>query len=616
MFALKLNEIKKMYSTRTVFENVTAGIESGEKIAIVGPNGVGKSTLLKILTGELRPESGTVVWDKGISAERIGLMTQQAVWEPNETVQEYVRRARAGLLSVEREMREIEVLLSGDVISREINDLMSRYGTLQEQFEAEGGYTYEREVERMLGEVGLPEAVWSTEVAKASGGQKTRAQLARLLLQEPQVLLLDEPTNHLDAETMDWLEDVIRTFAGTVITVSHDRYFLDQVATRILELSPEGLGSYLGNYSAYVEAKELERRQQQLAYDKQQAEMKKLEDTIRMFRGWFHSAEANAKGMGALAPYIKAAAKTHVARMRSKERQLERLHDNKVSRPKEAQSIHAKFETEDRLGNRVFLLEDVAVRFGERELYRDVSVAVERGERIALVGPNGIGKSTLLKVITGELEPSEGAVKRAPQARIGYFGQEVDRLDRERTVLEEILDIDGMKQSDARTTLAWFLFRGEEINKKIGVLSQGEKCRVAFVKLYFSGANVLVLDEPTNYLDISAREKIEDALLNFPGTLLLVSHDRYMVQRLATQLLLFEPGKVSHFAGSLDEWTETKRMRAQSPEEQKREEQRMILQMQMSLLADRLADRHAKEEERMEIQAELNRVQEELRLYM
>ncbi|MGB8954239.1 MAG: ABC-F type ribosomal protection protein, partial [Tumebacillaceae bacterium] len=555
MFALKLNDVKKMYSTRTVFENVTMGIEYGEKVAIVGPNGVGKTTLLKVLTGELRPESGSVAWDKGISVDQIGLLTQQAVWEPQETVYEFVRRSRTGLLSLEKEMREIEVLLSSDVISREINDLMDQYGTLQEQFEAQGGYTYEREIERVLGEVGLPEAVWGTELANASGGQKTRAQLARLLLQEPQVLLLDEPTNHLDAETMDWLEGVIRKFAGTVITVSHDRYFLDQVATRILELSQEGLASYAGNYTAYVEAKELERRQQQLAYDKQQAEMKHLEETIRMFRGWFHSAEANAKGMGAMAPFLKAAAKTHVARMRSKERQLERLQDNKASRPKDVQSIHVKFDTEDRLGNRVFLLEDVAVRFGERELYRDVSVAVERGQRLALVGPNGIGKSTLLKVITGELEPSEGVVKRAPQARIGYFGQEVDRLDPEKTVLQEILDIDGMKQSDARTTLAWFLFRGEDVSKKIGMLSQGEKCRVAFVKLYFSGANVLVLDEPTNYLDIPTRERIENALLNFPGTLLLVSHDRYMVQRLATQLLLFEPGKVAHFAGSLDEWT-------------------------------------------------------------
>ena len=616
MLLLKLNDVKKMYSTRTVFENVTVGIESGEKVAIVGPNGVGKTTLLKVLTGELRPESGTVTWDKGISVDRIGLLTQQAVWEPQETVYEFVRRSRMGLLSVEQEMREIEVLLSSDVISREINDLMDRYGTLQEQFEAQGGYTYEREIERVLAEVGLPEAVWGTELVYASGGQKTRAQLARLLLQEPQVLLLDEPTNHLDAETMDWLEDVIRKFAGTVITVSHDRYFLDQVATRVLELSQEGLASYAGNYTAYVEAKELERRQQQLAYDKQQAEMKHLEETIRMFRGWFHSAEAKAKGMGGATPFLKAAAKTHVARMRSKEQQLERLQENKVSRPKDVQSIHVKFDTEDRLGNRVFLLEDVAVRFGERELYRDVSVAVERGQRIALVGPNGIGKSTLLKVITGELDPSEGMVKRAPQVRIGYFGQEVDRLDPEKTVLQEILDIEGMKQSEARTTLAWFLFRGEDISKKIALLSQGEKCRVAFVKLYFSGANVLVLDEPTNYLDIPARERIENALLNFPGTLLLVSHDRYMVQRLATQLLLFGPGKVAHFAGSLDEWTDTKRMRAQSPEEQERVERRMILQMELSRLADRLADRHVKEEERMEIHAEMNRVQEVLRFYM
>ena len=610
MFALKLNDVKMMYSTRTVFENVTVGIEYGEKVAIVGPNGVGKTTLLKVLTGELRPESGSVSWDKGISVDQIGLLTQKAVWEPEDTVYEFVRRSRAGLLSVEREMREIEVLLSSNIISREINDLMEQYGTLQEQFEAQGGYTYEREIERVLSEVGLPEAVWGTELAIASGGQKTRAQLARLLLQEPQVLLLDEPTNHLDAETMDWLAERVRAFPGTVLIVSHDRFFLDRVASRILELRPHGLGSYPGNYTAYVQAKELERRTQQLLYDKQQAEMKHLEETISMYKRWFHLAHNAAEGSGA-----RAKAKKHITKMRSKERQLERLQENRVERPREVDSIHVRFESEERLGNRILLLENVAVRYGECELYRGVHVSVERGERIALVGPNGAGKSTLLKVITGESAPATGTVKRSPQVRIGYFGQEVDQLDRERSILQEVMEIDGLTQGEVRTLLASFLFRGEEVHKKIGTLSQGERCRVAFVKLLFSGANVLVLDEPTNYLDIPARERIESALAGFPGTVLLVSHDRYMVQRLATQLLLFEAGGVTHFTGGWQEWEEHRQALRISPQEQQRAEQRSLLQMELSVLADRMADPLTKSDERAEIQERLHQVQEELRGY-
>ncbi|WP_198299637.1 ribosomal protection-like ABC-F family protein [Tumebacillus avium] len=607
MLVVKMIGLKKMFVTRTVFENLEASIAWGEKVAIVGPNGVGKTTLLNMLTGTEAPDAGAIVWDPQIDPKRIGLLTQQIQLQDGETVREFVRGARPELLAVEREMRQIETEMSKD-ISREImaEELVSRYGTLQERFEAQGGYTFDSELDRVLQEVGLSAEVWETELKAASGGQKTRAQLAKLLLGEPQVLLLDEPTNHLDAETMDWLEDAIRSFAGTVVTVSHDRYFLDRIATRILELSPQRIGSYPGNYTAYQEQKEVERRTQQVQYQKQQVEMQHLEELIGMYKKWYIRAH-NAGGGS------KKRTKGHISRMRNKEKQLERLQAQKVEQPKELQSIQLSFDSGDKLGNRLFLVENAAVRFGERTLYTGVNFAVERGARMALVGPNGIGKSTLLKVLTGDLAPMEGTVKVSPQVQIGYFGQEVDRLDPEKSILEEVLELDTLTQAEARTVLAGFLFRGEAVFKKIGTLSQGEKCRVAFVKLYFSGANVLVLDEPTNYLDIPARQRVEQALENFPGTLLLVSHDRYMVQRLATQLLLFQPGQVTHFDGGWQAWQEHQERRRFTPEELALQERRMILQMELSRLAEKLDNPQSRPEERERAAVQLTSVQGLLR---
>lgn len=603
MYALKMIDLKKTFVTHTVFENVNAGVAFGERVGLVGANGVGKSTLLQLLTGELQPDSGSVVWDKAMSAERVGLLTQTAEFTTGETVRDYVRRAKPRLLTIEQELRGIEARLQ-EADTSEIDGLMERYGVWQEQYEGLGGYTYDRDVERVLQEVGLVEAVWDHELASASGGQKTRAQLARLLLQEPQLLLLDEPTNHLDAETMDWLEGMLRQFAGTVLIVSHDRYFLDLVATRILELRQDGIGSYPGNYTAYLEQRGVERRTQHLAYQKQQVEIKHLQEQIGMYRKWFHLAHEYGN---------RDFANLHIKRSRSKERRLEVLEANKIDRPTDGPSIKLNFDTQDRLGNRIFQVEDVAVRFGERELYKNVRFAVERGECLALVGANGIGKSTLLKVLTGQLQPTEGTVKSSPQVRIGYFGQEVDALDPDKTILQEVLQVDGLNQTDARTLLACFLFRGEEVFKKIGLLSQGQKCRVAFVKLYFSGANVLVLDEPTNYLDIASRERVEEALSNFPGTVLLVSHDRYMIQRLATGLLLFKPGVVTHFPGTFDEWQHRQDQRGQSPQDLECKQRRMILQMQLSRLAEQHSDPYAKNEERLLIEGQMNRIQADLR---
>lgn len=604
-FAFKTVQVKKSFQTRLVFEQLSAEIAHGEKVALVGPNGVGKTTLLQIITGALPADEGAVVWNPDISRERIGLLTQQAVFAEGETVWEFVRRARSTLIELEQGMRNIEERLAEPVASQEIDQWMQQYGVMQQSYEELGGYGYDHQVKRVLEEVGLAEEVWQTEALSVSGGQKTRAQLARLLLQSPQVLLLDEPTNHLDAETMDWLERMIRQFVGTVVIVSHDRYFLDRVATRVLELRADGIGSYPGNYTAYRAAKELERRTQQMAYRKQQAEIKALEEAIQRFRRWYDLAH-DAAGKS---PGRRAAAKVHIRRMWNKQKQLDRVLERKVSLPQEASSASIHFEESGRLGNRVFLLEDVAVRFGERCLYQGVHVGIERGQRIGLIGPNGIGKSTLLKVLTGELAPTEGVVKHGPSVRIGYFGQEVDKLDPDKTILDEMMAIEGLRESEARLVLAGFLFRGEAVFRKIGSLSQGEKCRVAFVKMYFSNSNVLVLDEPTNYLDIQTRERVEEALLHYPGTLLLVSHDRFMMNKLATQLLLFEPGKVTHYPDTMQAWTEHREKSKRTPAQVQREERKLLLQMELSRLVDRLHDPQVPHEERARIREQMDDVQ-------
>ncbi|MDB5085313.1 MAG: hypothetical protein JWN30_2199 [Bacilli bacterium] len=609
MHLLKVNQLKKQFSDRILFEHVSVGIAHGDKIGLIGENGVGKTTLFNLLIGAEKPDEGEVQWQLGFDKERIGFLTQQLTIHPGETMQTYIRRGKTELHNVERELRLLEQHLASE-FNASNEELLSQYGTLQETFEKLGGYELDHQVERVLKEVQLDEHLWQIELAHASGGQKTKVQLARILLQQPDLLLLDEPTNHLDHETMDWLREFLLQFTGTVLIVSHDRFFLDQVVSRILELTPTGIASYTGNYTAYKQAREIELRTQQAAFQKQQTEIQQLEEAIQTFQTWFHRAHRTA-GQN---DFARSAAKTHVTRMRNKERQLERIREHKIEPLREPSTLSVKYDTHDKIGNQLLKLEGISVRFGQHDLFRDVSVTVKRGDKIALIGQNGSGKSTLLKIIMGEQLPAAGVVRTNPGVRIGYFGQELDRLDPNHTILQEILQVDGVRQTNARTILSCFLFRGEDVFKPIRSLSQGEKCRVAFVKLYFSGANILILDEPTNYLDIPSRERIESALVQFPGTILLVSHDLYMVQRLATQLLLFKEGTILHFDGTYRDWLDLQAKRTLPEECRQREEQRLILQMELSRWAEKVDNTHTSKEEREQAMDQLNVVQGKLKL--
>ncbi|WP_331436854.1 ribosomal protection-like ABC-F family protein [Gordoniibacillus kamchatkensis] len=443
-----------------------------------------------------------------------------------------------------------------------------RYLAALDRYMEADGYVWEAEAERTLLQMKLGPELWHMPFETLSGGQKTRAQLARLLVRKPKLLVLDEPTNHLDSDTLLWLEQWLDAYPGTVLFVSHDRAFLDRIATSIYELSAKGGVKYPGGYTKYREQKELERREQEALYRKQQLAREALLESIRMYAEWYRQADRDAGKQSEVkitASYYKARATKHTSRLRAKEKELERLESEAVQKPRDAAQLKVRFETSEFRAQTLLRLEGVRFAWTAdgKELLRGLTMAVERGDRLAVLGRNGAGKSTLLKLLIGQLQPTSGAFLRSPQTRIGYFSQELELLAPEETILDSLLAIPDMTQSTARTLLGCFMFGGDDAFRRIGSLSMGEKCRVAFLRLYFSGANLLVLDEPTNYLDVDTRERVEEALERYPGALVLVSHDRYLVRRLADRLL-FLPGDGSSelFEGGLAEYEEAVNRRA------------------------------------------------------
>jgi ATP-binding cassette, subfamily F, member 3 len=581
MFIVKVDGLKKMFGSRILFDQVSVGIREGERIGLIGANGVGKTTFLNILYGMEQPDAGEIRWKAGFTKDKIGFLSQQIRFTAGDTIKDFVQRANTKLFEIEKQLRTIEKNLATGSIQQQ-QDVLQTYGYLQEQFEQLDGYNLEYKVEKVLKEVNLDAHLWDHDIASLSGGQKTKAQLARILLQQPEFLLLDEPTNHLDQETMLWMRNILNNYPGTILIVSHDRHFLDQVATSILELSASGMSSYSGNYSDYKRTRELKIRTQQALYQKQQTQIRQLEEAIRTYQSWYQRAH-KAAGQN---DFARSAAKAHVTRLHNKERQLERIRSQQVKAPRQASVLSVQYDTKDKLGSHLLHVEQLAMQYGQQTLFKNVSFTIQRGAKIALIGSNGVGKSTLLQILLSLKQPTEGSVYINPGIRIGYFVQELDHLDPDKTILEEVQQIEGVGVAHARTILACFLFKEEDVFKPIGSLSQGEKCRVAFVKLYFSGANLLILDEPTNYLDIPSREQIERALQHFPGTILLVSHDQYMVERIATELLLFQEETVRHFKGTYKEWIEFKTKQLYAPEELQVIEQKTLLQMELSKLSD------------------------------
>jgi len=522
----------KYYGAQDVFWDVSLRIEPGDKIALMGPNGAGKSTLLRVISGAEEPSAGRVHRKRGL---RIGYLPQEAELVGERTLWEEMRRCFAHLQRLESELRQLERRMATERAP------LDRYSALLEQFERQGGYTYETRIRQVLAGLGFTETDFQRPLNEFSGGEGTRARLAQLLLQSPDLLLLDEPTNHLDLHAIEWLESWLATWPGSLVVVAHDRYFLDKVVDRVWDLTFGKLEVYPGNYSTYVQLRQERTERHRREYEAQQTFVARTEEFIRRYRAGQRSKEA-----------------------RGREKRLARL--ERLERPREHSTIHLAIQPATRSGEMVLASQDLVVGRPSRFLFRCPDLYLRRGECAALLGPNGSGKTTFILTILGQVGAMSGQAWLGHNVKVGYLPQRQEDLVSERTVLQEILSVKELPQERGRTFLGSFLFSGEDVFKRVADLSGGERSRVALAQLTLQGANFLILDEPTNHLDISSREILTDVLGRFQGTILFVSHDRSLVDQLATQVWVIEgPELVVHQGNYSDYLT---RQRGQQKEAQ------------------------------------------------
>ena len=529
---LSCHNLSKTFGEQKIVAGGSFHIEDREKAALVGINGAGKSTILKMLVGELAPDDGTVTLAKG---KTMGYLAQHQDMHSGHTIFEEVETARSDLLEMEQEIRQKELALSslsGDRLEQEL----ASYQRLMTAFEQENGYAYKSEVTGVLKGLGFTEEEFSKPVDTLSGGQKTRVSLSRLLLTKPDILLLDEPTNHLDMDSIAWLETYLLNYPGAVLIVSHDRYFLDRVVTKVLEIERGELRMYLGNYTDFAQKKKQLREARLKEYLNQQREIRHQEEVIEKLRSFNREKS--------------------IRRAESREKMLEKMVP--VEKPVEvSSSIHLKLEPSRVSGNDVLHVKDLSKAFPGQPLFSHVSFDIRRGEHVAIIGDNGTGKTTLLKILNGVIPADEGEFVLGTNVEIGYYDQEHHVLHMEKTVFEEISDTyPSMSNTEIRNMLAAFLFTGDDVFKRIGDLSGGERGRVSLAKLMLSEANFLILDEPTNHLDITSREILENALNEYTGTVLYVSHDRYFINQTASRILDLVNQSFVNYIGNYDYYLE------------------------------------------------------------
>ncbi|RCW62196.1 ABC-F family ATP-binding cassette domain-containing protein [Saliterribacillus persicus] len=538
MIYMQVNNLVKRYGAELILSNIKLEIKNNDRIAIVGRNGAGKTTLLNIISGKLGYDEGEIHKPKDVT---IGYLAQHSGLESTETIWKEMLQIYQHFITREKELRKMEQAMGDpDRMKDEAGyqQLLVQYDQKQEDFKAEGGYQYEAEIKAVLTGLDFPEDMWDTKISSLSGGQKTRLALGKLLLTNPNVLILDEPTNHLDIATLTWLEGYLNNYKGAVVIVSHDRYFLDKTVNIVYEISRNRSAKFFGNYSKFLEQKEANYEQDLKQFDKQQAEIKKLEEFVQK--------------------NIVRASTTK--RAQSRRKQLEKM--DVLDKPNgDLASAKFSFMIEKRSGNDVLKIRDLSFRYKSDEpaIFSNLNLDITRGESMALVGPNGVGKSTLLKTITNDLKPSSGTIQIGANVKIGYYDQEQAKLNSNKTVLHELWDdYPNMNEKDIRTILGNFLFSGDDVLKIVSSLSGGEKARLALAKLMMEKANLLVLDEPTNHLDLDSKEVLEAALIDYPGTILFVSHDRYFINKLSTQVLEMEPQKTTLYLGDYDYYLEKK----------------------------------------------------------
>ncbi|SES86752.1 ATP-binding cassette, subfamily F, member 3 [Natronincola peptidivorans] len=548
MIVLSCNNISKSFGVDLIIKNISFSINKGERVGLVGINGAGKTTLFKILCQQLPYDDGELYISKSTT---IGYLEQNNRLNLANTVYEEVVDVFAGLIAMEENLRELEqqiaVLGKDPSNSSQLQTSMDAYAGMLEAFNEGNGYGFRSEVRGVLKGLGFSEDEFSQPISQLSGGQKTRVSLAKLLLSKPDLLMLDEPTNHLDIEAVEWLEGFLKDYLGTVLMISHDRYFLDQLVTRIMEIENHQLESYLGSYTDFVKKKQVIRQHQLKAYHQQQKEITKQKDMIRRLRQ--HGTE---KLMN---------------RAKSKEKQLAKVEELQAPQTQQTKA-KMQFQTTVKSGNDVLSIENLEKAFDDTPLFRQVTFDIYRGERVALIGANGIGKSTLFKIILGKLKASDGQLRLGHNVDLGYYDQEQEGLHLDKMVIDEIWDEHAyMKETEVRTLLGSFLFREEDVYKPVSNLSGGEKSRLSLLKLILSNANFLLLDEPTNHLDIDSKEVLEEALLRYDGTIFVISHDRYFLNRVTTKVIDLKATGTEVFLGNYDYYVEKKNQQLYQEEE-------------------------------------------------
>ena len=543
MIIAQAQDLEQRFGGNTIFSNISFSVPDNARIGLVGPNGAGKTTLLKIMTGQQEPTSGQFTINKGL---KVGYIAQENALDEDKTIWDEMLTVFDNLIEKNKRITKMQEQIAEHP---EDEDLLKRYDQLAYDFEQEGGFTYQAEIKSILNGFNFKENTWQKVIGTLSGGEKTRLAFVKLLLQKPPVLLLDEPTNYLDLDTLDWLEAFLKNYQGAIITVSHDQYFLDHLANQIFELNFGKLITFKGNYSQYVKERELMNNQQEAAYEKQQEKIKKEEEFIQ-------------KNL------VRAST---TKRAQSRRKALDKM--ERIKPPKHKQKVRINFTSDRPSGKEVLIARDLTIGYPDKTMVSDIDFQVNKNDRVAIIGPNGIGKSTLLKTIMKKLEPKDGSIKYGASLDIGYYDQELQSLDPSKTVLDTIWDRHKtMPEKDVRSILASFLFTAEDIDKTVGQLSGGQKARLTLTVLSLEKDNFLLMDEPTNHLDIEAKEVLEQALDNYDGTLLFVSHDRYFINELANKIISVRDGHAKIYNGNYSYYLDEKAKQAAAVQEAKAEQ--------------------------------------------
>ena len=532
MIILQANKIERSFAGEVLFDNINLQVDERDRIALVGRNGAGKSTLLKILVGEEEPTSGEINKKKDIS---LSYLAQDSRFESENTIYDEMLHVFDDLRQTEKQLRQMELEM-GEKSGAELDKLMADYDRLSENFRQAGGFTYEADIRAILNGFKFDESMWQMKIAELSGGQNTRLALAKMLLEKPNLLVLDEPTNHLDIETIAWLENYLVNYSGALIIVSHDRYFLDKVATITLDLTKHSLDRYVGNYSCFVEQKEQKLATEAKNYEKQQKEIAALEDFVNR-------------------NLVRASTTKRAQSRRKQLKKMERLDKPEAGK----KSANMTFQSEKTSGNVVLTVENAAIGYDEEILSEPINLDLRKMNAVAIVGPNGIGKSTFIKSIVDHIPFIKGEKRFGANVEVGYYDQTQSKLTPSNTVLDELWnDFKLIPEVEIRNRLGAFLFSGDDVKKSVGMLSGGEKARLLLAKLSMENNNFLILDEPTNHLDIDSKEVLENALIDFDGTLLFVSHDRYFINRVATHVLELSESGSTLYLGDYDYYVDKK----------------------------------------------------------